>query len=199
MTSHDRQEDSNSDNESDNSGDLDTHSMDLEEHSEINQSDEEPSESELDSPSSQESDEIFSYEELKEKKIEEIKKIAKNKKILLKGNKETLIQNILLTQNIDDDTFDDILQNLSKSSKNCKAPHHKDYKQFFNGVDLQDSFWYAIQGHHYLKRWQSKLIFSLLEICMVNSYTLYKSKAETTMSDFDMRVSQELCKKSFEI
>ena len=35
--------------------------MDLEEHSEINQSDEEPSESELDSPSSQESDEIFSF------------------------------------------------------------------------------------------------------------------------------------------
>ena len=49
-----------------------------------------------------------------------------------------MINKILEAQQIDDDDFTRLMEDLIESSKKGKAQHHKDYKSFFNGVDLQD-------------------------------------------------------------
>ena len=150
--------------------------------------------------SASENNELYSYEELCEKKLEEIKKIAKRNHITIKGNKQDMINKILEAQQIDDDDFTRLMEDLIESSKKGKAQHHKDYKSFFNGVDLQDTYWYSIQGHHYFKKWQSKLVNSLLEVCMVNAFTLYSEKVSgMTMSEFADKVTNKMCQKNFKI
>lgn len=124
---------------------------------------------------SEEEEPLFTREELQEKTLPNLIRIARNLGMRPSKKREENIRKILRGEEISQGAHGRILEQLQNSSSSEEPPHHNFYGQNFNPIDLQDGYWYSMQSHHPLRTWKAKLTMSILEIGVVNTYTIFRS------------------------
>jgi hypothetical protein len=77
------------------------------------------------------------------------------------------------------------------------APQHLLYKKEFNAVDLLDKLFYQNRASYPIHHWRTKLFFSLFQVFLINSCTLYNelfvhSKEMVDLMDFRNIVAKYL-------
>lgn len=106
--------------------------------------------------------------------------------------KAEIINIILQSQNISTQLLDATKTSLSSSSHSNNPPHHHHYTSTFNGVDLIDKYWYKIQHSHTIQKWHSKFILSILQVGIINAWTLFKFLQPIELLDFYENLSKVL-------
>jgi len=65
-------------------------------------------------------------------------------------------------------------ESLSQKGFSGPAPQHALYRDEFNAVDLFDKQYYKCTAPYPTHHWRTKMFFSLHEVFMINSFTLYR-------------------------
>ena len=52
------------------------------------------------------------------------------------------------------------------------SPIHQFYGEYFNLVDLADSYWYKVQESHKNYSWKSKLLLGNMRFAMLNAWVM---------------------------
>jgi len=72
------------------------------------------------------------------------------------------------------------------------------YNEFMGGVDLSDQFCAYVETGRKSLKWWKKLFFHILNVCVINSWIIYKSYGyEIKLKDFKFQLSTELLCQSF--
>jgi len=89
-----------------------------------------------------------------------------------------------------------LLQKVQQYVESCylqdPAPLHKFYREWFNLVDLTDRYWYDVQEAHQNTRWKSKMLFGIMRMFVINSWTLSVFDTYTPWLDFQNHLAKEL-------
>lgn len=83
------------------------------------------------------------------------------------------MENIITHQN-QQPTSAIIEEQLKTGSVKTDPLHHSHYRATFNAIDLMDRYWYDLQQHHTIHKWQAKYIISVLQVGIINSWTCAK-------------------------
>ena len=79
---------------------------------------------------------------------------------------------------------------LLRASQSSPCLHHSHYHDQFNGVDLIDRYWYQLQHKKaMISRWESKYLLSLLEVGVVNAFSLFREGSDCTFEVFALNLS----------
>jgi len=129
-------------------------------------------------------------------KVAELKVIAKELglKTGAKSKKE-LVEAIQVRKEAKEEEIANFIQEVEASAKSTVPLHHQRYREVFNGVDLHDKKWYALQNHHTVESWRAKFTLSLLQVSLVNAYTIFKHFSPQGFLDFASEVSADLCRR----
>ena len=109
-------------------------------------------------------------------------------------NKPSLASDISNALSIPDQTVQQLEADLKTSASQQFDPfHHHHYRKHFNGVDLQDRYFYALQHRsNTLRNWRAKFIVSLLEMGIVNAFSLHSEFTSLTFKQFRTSLSSSL-------
>ncbi len=91
--------------------------------------------------------------------------------------KEALVKILLEYHAPDEETKKEYLQTkreLESKGFAGVAPQHQLYREDFNAVDLFDKQYYKCTAPYPIHHWRTKLFFSLFEVFLINSFTLYR-------------------------
>jgi len=90
----------------------------------------------------------------------------------------------------------DVLEELKKkliSSLHTTSPsHHEYYRAHFNAVDLNDRYFYKQQNHHAIRNWEPKFIWSILQIGLNNSWSLFCTIQDVEFLDYCESLARKL-------
>jgi hypothetical protein len=89
------------------------------------------------------------------RKVDYIESINKRIKTV-HGNQSALIQ--LMTE-------------IDHSYNDDPAPLHQFYREWFNLVDITNTYWYKVWDRHANQKWKSKLLFAIMKYFIINVWT----------------------------
>jgi len=72
------------------------------------------------------------------------------------------------------------------------APLHRFYKDWFNLVDLADTYWYQVQENHVNIRWKSKMLFAIMRFYTFNCWVWVSSVHFEMWKVFRTQLAKEL-------
>ena len=55
------------------------------------------------------------------------------------------------------------------------SPLHNFYKSNFNFIDIADKYWYKVNDCHDNWKWRSKMLFAIMRMAVLNSWSLFCS------------------------
>ena len=110
-----------------------------------------------------------------------------------------MVSIILSSQLISQDELNSIKNKFLSASQQKPAPHHNYYHSNFNAVDIHDGFWNKLQNHHSVRNWKSKMILALLDIGLVNSWSIYNSFKSITLMEFYENIAKVTTNPNFSI
>jgi hypothetical protein len=119
----------------------------------------------------------FSKADLDKMPVKNIVRIIRDagwRKVSDNDGKPALVEIVLKSQSLPANATTGLQIKLEHSIGASNPIPHVHYKQVFNGVDLHDRHWNEIQGHHTIRRWESKYIISVLQTFFVNSFVCFK-------------------------
>ena len=136
--------------------------------------------------------------ELMALRVDQLKEYLKSLSLSTQGRKAGLVERIIAREFIAQDeiaAFQDAL--IASPTPHADAHAHHHYKRTFNSVDRHDSKWYDMQSHHHVREWASKLIISILESSLVNSFVVFSFHHPITFSDFCSQLARAICSTKF--
>lgn len=115
-------------------------------------------------------------EDLKKKTVPQLKELGKQLGLNKLGSmkKPELVQRIGEAQAIRQDAIETVKRDLEAGSRGGTQFLHTQYVQTFNGIDLHDRTWYALQNHHAIVHWRAKFVMGLMMSGVVNAAIVYK-------------------------
>jgi len=134
--------------------------------------------------------------DLDQKRVPELQEICRSMRLPTSGVRADLIGRIRDAQQVTEERVKAVDQQLKSGAHPGAAPHHAHYRQWFNGVDLQDAKWYSMQSPHPIHNWRAKFIISVLEVGMVNCFAL-SDQTEGPFLDFIDDLVKQLCLPDF--
>lgn len=74
------------------------------------------------------------------------------------------------------------VRHLTRNSTSLKPRAIIKYNKYMGNVDKHDQMLSYYTGEHKSIRWYKKVIIHLIEVCLVNSYQLFKSEKNLNIS-----------------
>ncbi len=93
-----------------------------------------------------------------------------------KKSKEKIVEKIAKYYAKDPESerqFLETKRKLETKGINTLSKQHTFYRDAFNSVDLLDRLYYKCTAPYHVQHWRTKLFFSLFQVFLINSYTLY--------------------------
>ncbi|KAF9406906.1 hypothetical protein HW555_012884, partial [Spodoptera exigua] len=81
------------------------------------------------------------------------------------------------------------VRNRNRNSTSLKPRAIIKYNKYMRNVDKHDQMLSYYTGEHKSVRWYKKVIIHLIEVCLVNSYQLFKSEKKLNISLYDFRAN----------
>jgi len=133
-------------------------------------------------------------EDLKGKKLPELRTIAKGLNIRTGGKKRSEVATAITERRtIKQGDVARVTRELDSSASAEQGELHKKYRESFNAIDLHDKQWYAIEGHHSVHSWRAKFVLSLLQSGVVNAWVVMKHREQIAIGDFAFQLGLQLC------
>jgi len=142
---------------------------------------------------------LYTEKDLEEMNMNGLREICRLRKLKKGKRKKDFVNVILQGQTIRTNVLDDLKKLLRSSSHKTSPPHHGYYKDYFNGVDLHDRFFYKQRSHHSIRNWEPKFIWSILQVGLNNSWALFCSIQDVPFLDFCETVSNVLIDPNLDI
>jgi hypothetical protein len=102
-----------------------------------------------------------------------------------------ILQRLSPTQ--EERTLRDItLSHIKETQFPSPSPLTTYYKTHFNYIDRLDRLWYQHHFGYPIRRWRSKLVISILDVAMINSYVLYSEFHKVSYTDFRRSLARAL-------
>lgn len=124
--------------------------------------------------------------------VTQLSKIAKERGVKHGKLKKDLIQNLLKDQQISQTDVICAKKSLESATSSQTPLHHEYYRRNFNAIDLIDKAWYSLQNHHTIQEWESKYIISVLQLGILNSWTLFKFFENVSLLEFYEKLAKDL-------
>lgn len=137
----------------------------------------------------------FSKADLDKMPVKNIVRIIRDagwRKVSDNDGKPALVEIVLKSQSLPANATTGLQIKLEHSIGASNPIPHVHYKQVFNGVDLHDRHWNEIQGHHTIRRWESKYIISVLQTFFVNSFACFKFFNSESAINFN-KFCEDIC------
>ena len=131
--------------------------------------------------------------------IAALKAYVKDNNIKCKRRKkEDYLVAITRAQQITNDDSADLFRSLQSSARMGGDHHHAFYKKVFNGIDMHDKRWYELRYQHTITKWNTKLILSILQSCMINAWVLYKFNGpNVSLTEFRETIIRSIFDKTY--
>ena len=134
---------------------------------------------------------LYSKEVLRKMKVVELKDLAKEKKIKVKGKKENMVEKILVMlapTEAETTKQDATLKKFDELTFTGLAIHHDLYRSTFNSIDIHDRHWNSCKYTFALLSWRSKMLLSILGSAVINAWVLLRENHEISLREFRTQV-----------
>ena len=133
--------------------------------------------------------------ELQQKSAAEVKKFKKEQGLTLTKPKKKMIESIINLQTpsrIETSQQKQLLDFLAAQKIKGNAEHHQFYHDNFKHVDSSNQHFHNQHPTKHLNSWKSKLIFSLYDELISNSWAIRSEFVEVTRIDYALEVATSI-------
>jgi hypothetical protein len=135
----------------------------------------------------------YSRESLEKKTKNELTILCKRSGIIFnKKTKAQLVSSLEKYHSPGPETERDYLElkgklETMKGHKVKQTNQHQYYREIFNAIDLHDRQWYQLTAPYHLNHWRKKLFFSVFQVFLINSYTLFRESIPDNQQPIDIQ------------
>jgi hypothetical protein len=109
--------------------------------------------------------------------------------------KQQLIEEIMKCANDETMKIDNLEKGYSRISQKMiegQCPVSKLYNTHFNYVDLHDRLFYSVEYKHKIQNWHTKLALDVINVLIINAWTLYSQKHIIDFVPFRRALAEEI-------
>jgi hypothetical protein len=124
-----------------------------------------------------------------------LRALAKTSHVRATGNKLELATRIMTLCNptpSQHQAQDDVFSQAARYTHTSHPSHHQFYRDHFNGVDLHNRFWYQFHFSFRVKHWRTKMLLSVFESAVTNSWVLACEDSQLELAVFRAALFQHL-------